>query len=425
MDIPKSINVIALPTIKLASAGSSLAKKWRFPMHSLRTVVVVVAVTLGAPAALADVITDWNAQALDTAVKAKWSVTRVVRNMAIVETAVFDAVNAVDHRYKPYLYSTPATTGASPAAAASEAAFKVLAALVPEQSDALAARNTAVLATITDAKSCADGVEAGDRAAAAILANRANDGFDDSTTDQPHYDSLPGQYQPTSTGPLFTQQFPRMRPFGFADPAQFRLPPPAPLESAQYERDLEEVKTLGDSRAHPSDEHVFIARFHAPSGEFPWNNIARQRLAAAKLSLVDEARVLALLEFALSDSFEASFESKNFYHFWRPLTAIQATGEIDWTSVISAPLFAEYPCMHCAVGSAAATVLTRFFPEPFSFSVTSQDGRSRHLESFAAYADEEAESRILGGVHFRWSVVAGNAQGREVALYDMHLLPKE
>jgi hypothetical protein len=81
--------------------------------------------------------------------------------------------------------------------------------------------------------------------------------------------------------------------------------------------------------------------------------------------------------------------------------------------------------MHCAIGSAAATFLTHFFPEPFSFSVTGTEGRARHFESFNAYADEEAESRILGGVHFRWSEVAANAQGREVAMYDLKLLQKE
>ncbi len=388
--------------------------------------IIVTAFLIGTPlTAMADVITDWNAQAMDTAKKAKWSPTRVFRNIAIVQVAVFDAVNAVDRRYKPYIYGTLAAKGASVEAAASQAAFKVLSTMAPEQSDVLAARNNAILATVTDATARADGVAAGDQAVAAVLANRATDGFDDTTTDQPIDSSEPGRYRFTATGPLFSQNYPRMRPFGFTDSTKFRLPPPAPINSAQYARDLAEVKALGDARAHPSEEHVLIARFHAPNGAYPWNDIARQLATAAPLSVVDEARLFALLGMALSDAFEASFESKNYYQFWRPLTAIRASSDTEWDSIIAAPLFAEYPCMHCAIGSAAETVLTRIFPQSLGFNLTFLDKKPRHYNTISAFAEEEAESRIMGGVHFRWSLVAGNAQGHEVALHDLQLLPKE
>ena len=379
--------------------------------------------------ARASVVEDGNRAAIETFEAAKFSPIAATRGLAILQAAVFDAVNACEPRYAPYLYRGPAPAGASAKAAGIEAAYRVLAALAPSQTDALAVKSAAALAAVADPKARSLGVEVGDAAAKAVLDARSDDGFDDGF-DPPPGPGGPGVYQPTSPGAKFPGRFPKMRPFGLTAASQFRLPPPPPLDSPQFVRDLLEVRAKGDARATPSPEHDAIAVFHAKAGFRPWNEIARNASEAHKLDLVDAARLFALLNFALSDSFEASFESKNAYAFWRPQTAIQLGGkdfghaeiaaDPGWKSVIPAPPFAEYPCMHCAIGAAGQRVLETLLPDSPAFSVGGEKGR--RFRGFRDYAEEEAESRVLGGVHFRWSVVAGEAQGRLVADEDLKLL---
>jgi hypothetical protein len=398
---------------------------------SWAAVALFLAGGIGAGPAGANVVTDWNKTTIDTTRNAKWSGIRATRAIAIVEAAVFDAVNAVDHRFKPYLFAGAAPPGASDVAAASEAAFKTLSTLAPDQAARLAAENERALASVADPAARAAGIAIGDAAAMAILADRANDNFDDSV-DPPPPPGGPGVYQATEPGPMFPQHFPRMRPFALTTSAEFRLPPPPPLDSSQFLRDLAEVRDKGDARKSPSDEHVEIVKFHAPPGYFAWNDIARQAAIADNLDIAATAHALALLDFTVSDSFEASFESKNAYQFWRPKTAVQAGGagfghpeiapDPDWASIIPAPLFAEYPCMHCAIGAAAQTVLESLFPNGRPFTLVGGGGKSRSFRDFRQFAEEEAESRVLGGVHYRWSVVAGRAQGVAVSHVDMTLL---
>jgi hypothetical protein len=398
--------------------------------HSALPMLAFTAI-VAAGSASANVVEDWNKTAVDLVIAAKWSGIRGTRAMAIVQAAVFDAVNSIEHRFKPYAYRASAPSGASAVAAASEAAFRVLVTLAPDQATSLSAKNEDVLAAVTDPSSRAAGIETGDAAAMAVLADRENDGFDEIIDPAPPPGG-PGAYQATSPGPMFPQHFPKMRPFGLGSSAEFRLPPPPPLDSAQFIRDLEEVREKGDARNSPTPEHLAVARFHARPGYTAWNDIARQAASAHDLDLLTTARDLALLNFALSDAFEASFDSKNAYQFWRPQTAIQSGGSAfghpeisadpQWTSIILAPLFAEYPCMHCAIGSAADAVLETLSLDGQSFTIVGGGGQSRSFRSFREYAEEEAESRILGGVHYRWSVVAGEAQGKSVAGEDLKLL---
>lgn len=402
-------------------------------MSRLRVALTALSITLAVAAhpARADVVTEWNEAAIDTLRAAKILSIRQTRALAMMHIAMFDAVNAIDPRFNPYVYRAPAPAGASQAAAASEAAFKVLSSLAPAQSVAFTARNDAVLAALADPAARSAGVTVGDAAAEAILADRRNDGFDE-TVDPYSAPASPGVYQPTSADPMFPTRFPRMRPFGLKSSDQLRLPPPPPLDSPQFLRDLAEVRDQGDADKPHAPQYVEIAKFHAPPGFLPWNDIARKAASARELPLVERARIFALLNIVLSDALQASFDSKSTYQFWRPQTAIRAggagfghgeiTADGNWKSLIPAPMFAEYPCMHCTVGKAASTVLDQLVPDMPELKVTGGGGSTRTFRSYDQYAAEEAESRIMGGVHYRWSAIAGVGLGLEVSKADMGLL---
>jgi hypothetical protein len=399
----------------------------------IRLHVVAFAGFVAACPACGNVVGDWNKTAIETLKAGNWEGPRRIRIVIAVtmsEIAAFDALNAIDPRYVPYAYKDRAPPGASEIAAASQAAFRVLATIAPDQAVKLQATNEAVLATVGDAASREAGVAVGEASAKAILAARRDDQFD-RTSDFALPPPGPGVYRKTSEGELALPHFSRMRPFALATSAQFHVPPPPPLDSPQFLRDLAEVREKGAAGERRDAEDVAIAKFHEPSGFYPWNDIGRQAAAAGKLDLLDTARVLALLDIAMTDTLAASFESKYSYLFWRPLTAIQAGGagfghpeiapDPNWKSVIEAPMFPEYPCMHCAGGGAARTVLEALLPGGVGFTVTGGSA-PRVNNGFRQYAAEETEARILGGVHFRWSTFAGDALGQEVAQTAMKLM---
>jgi len=228
----------------------------------------------------------------------------------------------------------------------------------------------------------------------------------------------------TGGGPMAGPHLAAMRPFVLGDAAQFEPPPPPSLSSAQFLADLAEVRARGGALALHSPEEATIAHFHRPSGFFAWNEIARQVVVARGLDLLDSARVLAQLNFALSDAQSAGYQAKYTYNFWRPVTAIRAGGaafhhpEIEpqhgWNPFIETPMHPEYPCLHCIAGGAARIVLENAIPNAPPFTVEGGAPQPRTYRSFAEYADEEAESRVLGGVHFRFSLVAGKELGEKV-----------
>ena len=392
-----------------------------------RWLALSLALILVASSAAANVVSDWNETGIEILTASKIAGPRRARLSTAItmsEIAAFDALNAIHPRYAPYAFKDHAPDGASELAAASQAAFRVFVTIEPDQADKLAAANDAVLSKVADAASREAGVAVGEASAKAILAARQDDQFD------PGHDLAlpspgPGVYQKTSEGDLFLPYFSRMRTFALKNSAQFHLPPPPPLDSPQFLRDLAEVRERGGAdRPHTPDD-IAIAKFHEPAGFYPWNAIGRQAATAANLDPLDTARALALLDIALADALSAGFESKYAYMFWRPLTAIRAGGaefghpeilpDPNWKSLIEAPMFPEYPCMHCVVGAAGRTVLQALFPDGLAFTVKSGGASPRSFRNFAQYAEEESESRILGGVHFRWSYYAGDALGQQVA----------
>jgi hypothetical protein len=407
----------------------------RLTRYACLSFVVSTAVWVGAfdcARAGSDVVVRWNKKALEAMSAQKWSTVQQARALAIMELAVFDAVNAVRPAYRAYAFADAVPGDANEEAAASEAAFRVLAGLAPELSSQLETENVQVLGGLPDGPAKDAGVAVGVAAASRLLKSRQDDGYDPDVSFVAAA-AAPGVYQPTSSGPMISPHFAKMRPFSLISSGQFRLPPPPPLGSDQVLRDLAEVRAIGSAKAARSPEQAETARFHVPPGLFPWNDIGRQMVAASDQNVLQSARSLALLAMAVSDGLSAGFDSKYTYAFWRPSTAIKAGGEgyghpeiaadPGWTPFIPSPLHPEYPCMHCTIGSAAVTVLEGLFPQGGSFQIE-QGGVTRHYDGFRAYVEEEAESRVAGGVHFRWSVLAGEVLGTQVGRMVRVMLPK-
>src|SRR5262249_48866847 len=355
------------------------------------------------------------------------------RILAMTHAAIHDAVNAIDRRYKPYAMDRLAEPGASPEAAVAAGAHDVLVAQLPTQKATLDAAYATSLAGIPDGAAKTRGVAIGQAAAAAILALRGSDG---SNAPMPYTPGTgPGVWQPTPP-PLLPAALPgwgQVTPFALTSGAQFRPARPAyfDLTSAEYTADYKEEKSIGDVNSTTrTAEQSEIPRFWYEGSPFGWNRIARNVLAQRSLDQWESARLFALLNFAMADGFIAGFEAKYFYNFWRPVTAIRAGGTDDnpdtvadpaWNSFLVTPNIPDYPSTHSVLGAAAAEALARFFgADAIGFTTTSGapfPGITRSFTGFSQAAQENANSRIYAGIHFRSACRDGLIQGAQIGRY--------
>jgi hypothetical protein len=406
-----------------------------------------------------DAVITWSANAGKAAVAACLSPTPngnpplESRMYAMVHVAIHDALNAIDRRSRPYAYDAHADDAASPDAAVATAAHDVLVPLLgqlaasfpPECIAAgvasVEADYAAALGAIPDGPAKAMGVEVGAAAAAAILALRADDGSDTPLQDFAYPQGTePGEYRFTPGTPFaFAPGWADVTPFVLRDSSQFRARPPYDVSSKKYTEDFDEVKRLGgDGITTPSertDDQTEIALFWVGSSPFQWNRIARDVSADAGLDLWENARLFGLLNLAMADGYIGSFETKYFYNFWRPVTAIQ-TADTDgnpktdadptWTPLVPTPPVPDYDSGHSVEGGVAAQVLGRFFgTDQISFetcSMTLPAGSTcndvsavwRSFTSFSQAAEENAFSRVLVGFHFRRACEEGVKHGGRI-----------
>jgi hypothetical protein len=387
---------------------------------------IIVAIAMPSPTK-ADIITDWNQTATSALVQARLATGEPTRALAVMHAAIFEAVNSIEPRFAPYRASLSAPAGSSALAAASAAAYRVLVAIIPAQATALEARHKALIANIPESPGKAAGLALGEQAAAAILSARAGDGADYSTAYSPRTGA--GIYALTSNAAMASPLLGKMKPFVLATSDQVRPPPPPPLDSAQALRDLDEVKVLGQkASATRTSAQTDVAAFHVPAGFLVWNSIARAAVEVHALNLVSSARAMALVNFATMDAQIAILDAKFTYNGWRPRTAINAEGPAavrvasavalpSWEPFLAEPMHPEYPCAHCGVGAAAATVMEGLFGSGtfhFAVSTGALGGTIRPYSSFRQFEEEEAISRIYGGVHFRWSNLVGEFVGKQV-----------
>ena len=395
-------------------------------MKTLRYLAVVAYApfAMQANAVHADVIADWNEIALKTIVAVGQRPPDQSRSMTMAHVAMFDAVNAIDRRYTPYRFDARAPAGASGDAAAAAAARGVLVKLVPGQQAAIDKAFAASLAAVPDGAGKSAGIAIGEKAAEAILADRAGDGTDAPNTYRPY--TSPGVYVPTAL-PL-SSEWPKVRPFVMASPTQFRPGPPPALSSPLWERDYKEIKAVGGRASSTRmQEQTEVGRFWALTGPASWNPVVRQLAASKPLSLVENARLFALVYLAATDSFVAVFDAKYAYNLWRPITAIRNGGlsgngeserDAGWLPLVDTPMHPEYPCAHCISSASVGAVLESEFGTgtvaPISMTSPTAPGVTRKWVRISDYVSEVSNARVWSGVHYRNSAEVAEGMGRKI-----------
>ena len=376
------------------------------------------------------------------------------RSFAMVHVAMADAVVAIEGQYEPFHVAIDAR-GGSPEAAAAQAAHDVLVVVAPAGQAAYDAALANQLAQIPPRRG-AKGVAVGKEAAAGVLAWRANDGFALANPQPPPFlpSTLPGVWQPTASGAAQFSKLGDVVPFGLLTASQF-LPIPQPqLEDPAYAKDFNEVKLEGERPltfpAGPFSEKNIVALVWAGGAGTPlanvtsafrlWQNVARDMAQEESLSLVDTARLFALLTTSIHDSVQTSHASKFVYRLWRPETAIHEAAidanpntepDPDWVPLLLTPPYPSHSSNMTCIGAGAARALANVLgTDEKSFTATwyASDTvtppattptvvHSEDFDSFLALAQEEGNSRIWGGIHFRFEIDASLVSCAAVADY--------
>jgi hypothetical protein len=402
--------------------------------RSISAVIIGAWVAVGgAVPACANVITDWDEKAVAVVMPPSGpaGVTPVVyqaqRVMGMVHAAMFDAVNSIERRYRPYLVQLPADPTTSKEAAAAAAAAAVLATIDQKTADEMKGALTAYLAAIPDGAAKLDGIKLGEAVAAKILEARTNDGHDAPDAYRPR--TTPGVYVPTAI--TAASMWPNVKPFAIASASQFRPNPPISLESTEWATDFNELKDYGGKfGAKRTAQQTETARFWLMAGPPAYHPFLRQLVTAKQMSVSDSARFMALAALGLNDALIAVFDAKYHYNFWRPITAIR-NGDIDnnpatdreatWQPIDNTPMHPEYPCAHCILsGTVAGIIKTEFgtvdIPEIAVTSATAP-GVTHRWTSMTAFAEEVANARIWAGFHYRFSTRVGTSMGYKIGEY--------
>jgi hypothetical protein len=383
---------------------------------------LVLATSFGARA---DVVADWNAKAEAIHIaKQRLSPAAAAREMAILHVSMFEAVNAVERRYASYKLNLAAEKNVSKEAAAAAAAHAVLVALHPDQQAKLDADLAASLAAVTEGEPKSKGVDLGKKAAAGIVALRANDGSNAPDSYRPHTSA--GAYVPT-TMPA-SLNIGGVTPWVMKAGSQFRPAPPPSLNSPTWTKDVNEIREIGGrTSARRTAEQTDIGRFWFTNGPQTWNPILRQVAASKDLNLVDCARLFALAAIASNDAFIAVFDAKYAFNLWRPITAIRNADlsenkatprEASWAPLGDTPMHPEYPCAHCISSSAVATVIQKVVGNDvaeITMTSPSAPGVTRKWTHIQDYSDEVSNARIYSGFHYRFSTEVANDMGKKIA----------
>jgi membrane-associated phospholipid phosphatase len=408
--------------------------------------------------ARADDVTDWNQHMLRAGTVAGTPPIVMSRVAAIVQASVFDAVNGIDQKYTPVHVPPGAGAGASRRAAIVEAAYTALVALFPTQKSTFDARLAVSLTAIASdphetSSGITSGIAWGQTVANGILSWRATDGF--TPPPAPFLGGTAvGEWRPTPPGflPGAAPQFAYMTPWSISAPSQFRPGGPPALTSARYTADFNETKLMGNisSAVRTSDQTIYAWFWNASTATYIWNHLADVLIERADRdedddygrrserhsSLLENARVLALIDLAMADAAIACWEAKYHYVSWRPVTAIPLAdtdgnpatiSDPSWMPLFATPAHPEYPSGHSTVSGASAVVLASFFGERKHFSVDNDlmIGVTRSFESFSESLEEVRNARVFAGIHFRSACDDGQTVGTQVAnwVLDHSLLP--
>jgi len=389
-----------------------------------------IVLSLVAFGARADVVTDWA----DVTTVIADEGPNTVRTIALAQSAVYEAVNAITARYPRDRVDLGFAQGASVEAAVAAASRAVLLQEAPALKENAEAAYARALATVAEGEARTRGIGVGERAAADVLTKHSHD-LDSIEPYRPV--TSPGVYVPTTipTGWSLGQR----HPWFMKSAAQFRPGSPPALESELWARNYNEIKAVGSATSTVrTPEQTEIARFWATNLPDIHLGLARSVAIAAGRELTRNARLYAAVAAAMNETETAVFEAKYHYLFWRPITAIRngdrddnaaTERDADWAPLIATPMQPEYPCAHCMLAAAITTVLRAEAGgnSALDLSTTSNTARgvTRRWKSTDAVVQEVSMARIWAGVHYRTSTEVGNHMGEQVgalvaAAYGLH-----
>jgi len=394
----------------------------------------------------ANEVTTWNTIALNTVLAQppiSSSANSTAVFMAMTQGAVYGAVNAIDRHGRPYLVQRRFPK-ASVDAAVATAAYRVLDSTFPDQHATLQANYDNSLAGIPDGSPKDSGVEVGEAAAAAMLAQ----GHDARAVVPCSFGSfVPGVWQPLAgpTGAPLCDPSAWVRdaaPFLVDSPLQFRTQGPYSLDSAAYAADYNEVKALGSVNSTtrtPLQTHLAVFWQSNPGPNY---NLLAQRFVAEKsLDTTESARLFAMIDLNAADAIITAWSDKYARLFWRPMAAIQhggedgnpaTVGDPTWTPLfnpllppaiggvgpaLSTPPYPDHPSGAVSYASSTMHAFQSFFGnDDQSFYVTSSrfPGEQLHFDHFSDLVDQVVGARIWAGIHFRNADEQSANLGREV-----------
>jgi PAP2 superfamily len=378
----------------------------------------------GRASADASAVVAWNATAsaalsADAALPAP----TMAVGMAYVQAAVYNAVVGIEGRYALYKWNARGPRGASAEAAVAAAAHRVLDNYFPVGQPRVDQAYADALAGIPDGWSKSAGVDFGEQAANHLLIQRVGDGWQAPITyDQP---ATPGNWRPTPPGlvPYLGPWLGEMKPFMLRSSDQFRPAGPPALTSRRYTRDFQEVAALGSATsATRTAEQTEIARFFGGNLTVQLQGAYRDHVTRHDLDIAAAARYFAVADLTAADAVITAWDSKFFFHNWRPVTAIQladtdgnpeTTADPTWTPLIVTPPFPDYLSGHTTViGAVTAALLRIDGTSRVDLDLTSTvTGTTRHYEQAATLNAEGIGARIWGGIHFRTADEKGSQVG--------------
>jgi len=403
-------------------------------------ITFLIALVLVPVQAQADAVSDWNAYAIQRigAEVPAHPTPLVFIDMAMVQVAVYDAVQAIEKQYKPYYVQIPGASGRTDAAAA-KAARDMLISILPGQSMTIDNDYNLYLSShgIPDTD---PGIAVGATAAAGIIALRANDGRN--PPGQLPFNGGPalGQWRPTpsfqtgapaSFSPMLAPWIAKVTPFALKSGDQFRAGPPPRLNSHEYTQAYNEVKAMGARfNSSRTTAQTQLALFFALNYPATWNRVARDLADSQSLSIGDNARLSALVNLSMADAAITAWDSKVTYVFWRPLTAIRlgdedtnpnTVGDLTWEPLINTPNYPDHTSGANNATAAATRAMSLFFgTDEMTFVVRTTNTAAGvpptiTYSKFSDAQEDVVNARIYEGIHFRFADEDARKQGRHVA----------
>jgi hypothetical protein len=381
------------------------------------------------------VVTQWNTIA-EGVIPASAGVT-LPRSYAMMHIAMFDAVNSIEGGYSPYRVRVPASRYASSEAAAAQAAHDVLSALLPANAALYDAALAERLAGLNPLRAQL-GVQVGREVAKRVLEWRSTDGWNQPQSFSPA--AMPGVWRPTppAFAPAGFVQSVDAVPFALPRPYYFMPRRPPELDSQEYADGVNEIRAIGGvNSALRTAEQTLQARLWASvnyktlwSGV--WNQVARNLAAERQLSLIESARLFALVNVSMQDGVQTSMASKFAYQLWRPVHAIQLADQDlnpatepdpTWMPLLGTPPYPSYAGNMACIGASAARALQLYFGSneiPVTVTWTGINGNADVTRSFAGFhelSEHSALSREYGGIHFHFDTTASQEVCSKVGGY--------